>query len=157
MLLTCSCMCYDVRVCAGVEVGITGVWTHGFVLARPLSTPQATPSAVSCFSYFWNRVSCLCLEQPGLWSSYLCFLHSWDGRQAPSHPAFYWFRWGHLNFFLGWPWNLIIPSSASQISGFMMWATTPNLMFELLTFYAVIITELPCLFSPAFCGTVVWP
>jgi hypothetical protein len=26
-------------------------------------------------------------RQPGPWSSYVCFLHSWDGRCTPSHPT----------------------------------------------------------------------
>jgi hypothetical protein len=35
-----------------------------------------------------NRVSLLCPSHPEPRSSYLYFLHSWDDRHVPLHPAF---------------------------------------------------------------------
>jgi hypothetical protein len=32
------------------------------------------------FDYFWGRVSQFCPGQPGLWSSWVCSLWSWDGK-----------------------------------------------------------------------------
>jgi hypothetical protein len=44
---------------------------------------------------------CVCLGWPGLQSSYLRFLLSWDNRYVPLCPAFTWLGWGLLNFFPG--------------------------------------------------------
>jgi hypothetical protein len=51
-----------------------------------------------CFAYFWYRVLCLFLGQPGQPSSFLCFLHSWDDRHVSPHPAFYWLKLGLASF-----------------------------------------------------------
>jgi hypothetical protein len=44
------------------------------------------PSPFRFVFFFW--VSRLCVSQPGPRSSYLHFLHSWDDRHMPPHPAF---------------------------------------------------------------------
>jgi hypothetical protein len=53
-----------------------------------------------CFCYFSSRVLLLCPDQPGLWSSYFCFPHSWDDRNT-TMPSFYWLRWGFMNVLPG--------------------------------------------------------
>jgi hypothetical protein len=45
------------------------------------------PSPFFCFHYFSNRVLCLCQVWPGPPFSYLWFLHGWNDKRAPSHPA----------------------------------------------------------------------
>jgi hypothetical protein len=69
------------------------------------STTWVIPSSLFCFVcvcvaliIFLGRVLRLCPGQPGLRASCLCFLHSWDDRCTTPHPAFYWLRWGLMNF-----------------------------------------------------------
>jgi hypothetical protein len=64
---------------------VTGVWS--LVLARwAFNHLRHTPNT---FRYFSNRLLHLCPGCPGLPSSYLCFLHSWDDRNTLSHSAGY--------------------------------------------------------------------
>jgi hypothetical protein len=69
--------------------GGTGLWTQGLVLAKHVFFHLSH----FCFGYFWGRVSHLCPLWPGLWSSYLYFLHSWDDRCISPCLALYWLRW----------------------------------------------------------------
>jgi hypothetical protein len=39
--------------------------------------------------HFWARVLRFCPSQPEPWSSSLCFLLSWDDRNTPPWPAFF--------------------------------------------------------------------
>jgi hypothetical protein len=62
----------------------TGVWTQGPMLAQPF------------LLWVWG----LFQSRPGPQSSYLRYFGSWDSRHTPSHPDFYWLRWGLANNFL---------------------------------------------------------
>jgi hypothetical protein len=48
--------------------------------------------------------------------SYVRLPHSWNDRCTPPHPA-YWLQRDLTNFFLGCPWTMILPISASRIAG----------------------------------------
>jgi hypothetical protein len=59
-----------------------------------------------CFYYFSGSVFItFILGGPGLQSSYLYFLCSWDDRCTLSHPDFYWLRWALPNFLRWLAWN----------------------------------------------------
>jgi hypothetical protein len=47
--------------------------------------PDSPPTTLtfSCFSYFSNGFALFCSGQPGLQSSYLCLMSSWDYKHEP--------------------------------------------------------------------------
>jgi hypothetical protein len=73
-------------------------WTRGLRFARQVFYHLSQAPSPFWFGYFWDRVSHLCLGQPGLWSFHLHFLSSWNDECVPPCPVFYWFRWGLENF-----------------------------------------------------------
>jgi hypothetical protein len=86
-----------------------------------------TPSPF-CFSYFPNKVSCLCLYGTRQQPSYLCFLCSRMAGLLPC-PAFF-IGWGWvgeclMNFLPGWPWTTILLISALRVTRLQAWATVP--------------------------------
>jgi hypothetical protein len=75
----------------------------------------APPSAFFAL-FILDRVSSLCLGLPGLWSSYLCFLSSWDDQCEPPQPAFIGWHGVLRSFCPGWSWTTILQSSASWVA-----------------------------------------
>jgi hypothetical protein len=124
MMLHCSgnnnteniCTCSETYKFPFLGGGSIGIWTQG--LLDRWTTTWTIPPARFCFSHFFNRVSLLCPDRPGLWSSYLCFRHSWYDRHAPTHFFFQLIDWltdwdGGLTICPGWPqtMNLLIFTS----------------------------------------------
>jgi hypothetical protein len=73
------------------------------------STTQTIPTSTFASVVSWIGSCFLYLGWLGPWSSYLCFLSSWDNRHTPLGPAFYWLRWGPMNFLPGFGLKLWSP------------------------------------------------
>jgi hypothetical protein len=67
--------------------GNMGVWTQGLELASQHSTPWAITPAVLALIIFKIGSGTYGLDQPWLWSSCLCFLHSWDDKGMPKYTV----------------------------------------------------------------------
>jgi hypothetical protein len=78
-------------------------WYWGFNLGqlpgrRP--TTWATHQPFLLFRYYLSRVLYLCPGWPGLWSSCLGFLYSWNDRSTPLHPPY--IDWDGVLWTLDW-------------------------------------------------------
>jgi hypothetical protein len=60
-------------------------------------------------------VSHLCLAWPGLWSSFLCFPHNWNDRQAPPCPV------GWERVLWSYAWSGFEPKSCSTSGLARIW------------------------------------
>jgi hypothetical protein len=67
--------------------GITGVWTQGLSPGRQMPYYLSNTPSSFCLRYFSYKFSWVSPSQPEPQSSYLCLLHSWDGRHTPPCPA----------------------------------------------------------------------
>jgi hypothetical protein len=83
----------------------------GFEAGTLQLKPHSTP--VLLLAIFQTE-SCFSLADLGLWSSYLCLLHTWDYRCEPPNLAH---SLRVLLFCPGWPWTMILPISVYWISG----------------------------------------
>jgi hypothetical protein len=92
------------------------VWTQGFVLTRQVLY-HLNHLQSFCSGYLWDRVSLLCLDKPGLWSSYLCFLLKLEFQCVLPHPPFSVEMESWKLFCLGWPRSAILLISASSVAG----------------------------------------
>jgi hypothetical protein len=97
--------------------GGSGVWTQGFVLARLYHFSYT--SNTFCFGYLVIfETGSMFMHQLDGPQSYLCFLHSLDGRCVLPCPTFYWaFYWDGVSctFCPDWPQTAILPISASWV------------------------------------------
>jgi hypothetical protein len=66
--------------------GAIGLWTQGLMIPRHKYYHLSHAPSPFCSGYFWDRVLCLCLGQPGL-QPYLYFCCNWDDMCVLSCPA----------------------------------------------------------------------
>jgi hypothetical protein len=78
----------------------------------------ATPLALFALLMFGDRVLWFCPEQPGPWSSYLCFPCSKDDRHVPLHPAISWD--GILAICLGCCQTVILLIATFRVAGIVV-------------------------------------
>jgi hypothetical protein len=81
-------------------LGSTAVWTQGLLLVSQV-LKQLSHILQSFLDFIIsNRVSFLCSGRPRLWSSYLCFPHSWMINTWHCLLFFLnWVRWGSWELF----------------------------------------------------------